>query len=390
MENKNSLKDLSAKESGWVAKIDSVITRAEKRVSTAVVSIFVGVVLMGLTHLYVAHAPFALGHGGGYFNLSVTPFNFQSGGALQNRILTPLLAHYSYFLPFFRNHDYVLFLDIIGSLFLCLVYIATRREGLSPWLSVMAAAVMAFSAPILFFLRFVGYTDITSYTLIFLAMMTVRNNLIWPWMLALSLFNHENNFFAFPWFGLFYYLRNERKISRSLIAALLMGVAVLPWYWWVSYVASQKPPTYTVSYYLSLSVMSQLGIVAANMYTGFFQAFKLFWVLPAYAMWVHLRQRNFAEAMLYLMIVGCATAQLCLAFDTSRLFTAAFPVIWLGFVTLAKNVEKGMFVKYMSHLFVINIFVPQYYVGADKLIQFYSPAGGWILKKFFNINIWEL
>lgn len=368
-------------------KFDAILIRVEKRITTVVVGVVVGLILLGLAHIYVDPAPGPVNHGGEYNIMSHAPFNLEEGRAMQNRILTPLLAHYAYYLPFFHDQDFILFIDFIGLIFLASIYLGARRDGLSPSLSAVAAAVMAFSAPILFFIHFAGYTDITSYTLIFLAMMSVRNNLVWPWILALALLNHENNFFAFPWFMLFYYLRNDRKISRTLVAILLMAASALPWYWWVGFVASHKPPTYTLAYYLSLSVHKTLLLTAANLYTGFFQAFKLFWALPVYAAWVHVRDRNLAEIGLYLLIVACAAAQLCFAFDTSRLFTAAFPVIWLGFITLAKRVDSGVFNKCIVHLIVLNLFVPQYYVGADKLVRFHSVPASWLLRKVFNMNV---
>jgi hypothetical protein len=132
-----------------------------------------------------------------------------------------------------------------------------------------------------------------------------------------------------------------------------------------------------------------LSSVAANLYTGCFQAFKLFWAIPLYATVVHIKRRDFAEITLYVSIVLCAGAQLGLANDTSRLMSSAFPVIWLGFLTLAKRWEPLMAQKVFVNLFLLNLFVPQYYVGQNVEMRFYSVPWSWLLKSFFGINTWR-
>jgi len=132
-----------------------------------------------------------------------------------------------------------------------------------------------------------------------------------------------------------------------------------------------------------------LSSIAANFYTGCFQAFKLFWAIPIYAVVVHLQKRQFAEIILYVLIVMCALSQLGLANDTSRLVSSAFPVIWLAFITLAKNWEYTWANKVLTHLFLLNLFVPQYYVGQNVEMRFYSVPWSWFLQSFFGINTWR-
>jgi hypothetical protein len=38
----------------------------------------------------------------------------------------------------------------------------------------------------------------------------------------------------------------------------------------------------------------------------------------------------------------------------------------------------------MAHLFVINLLVPQFYLGKDKPIRLYSVPEAWGLRKFFG------
>jgi hypothetical protein len=376
-------------EMNLTARIDALLLFFEKRVGRACSAILVATVLLVLAHVYVAPAPGPVNHGNDFNQMSFDPFDFTPGFKVHNRILTSFVAHYAYKLPFFPYRDFILVINIVGVCFISLLYGAARREGLSPTSSLLAAAVLTFSAPVLFFINYAGYTDITSYALVFLAMCTVRNNLVWPWMLALALLNHENNFFSFPWFLLFYYLRNDRKVYRALGAVGLMVLSAVPWYFWVRYVASFQAPLYGVSYYASLGMVTTLRMVLEYLYVGFFQAFKLFWVIPAYAIVTHLRERNFLEASLYLLIVACACAQLCFAIDTSRLISASFPVVWLGFLTLARRWNVVTFQRMIGHLFLLNLFVPEFYVGHDVLVRFYSRPVSWFLGWYFDMESWR-
>jgi hypothetical protein len=277
----------------------------------------------------------------------------------------------------------------IGALFLAAIYVAARREDLPPFTAMLGASIMAFSVPVLFFVHFAGYTDITSYLLTFLAILTVRCRVAWAAFLALSLLNHERNFFNYPWFLLFYHLRNQRSILKTAAAIVLMALSVAPWLWYVTLTASYKPTQYSVSYYLSLNPLGMLNLTAARFYTGFFQAFKLFWAIPAYALIQLARRRQFSEIFLYVLIVMSACAQLCFAHDTSRLLSSAFPVVWFGFLTLAKDGNAALVRRAFLHLFIINLFVPQYYVGQKTEIRFYSMPSSWFLLKYFGINTWK-
>ncbi|MEY4670102.1 MAG: hypothetical protein RL518_2801 [Pseudomonadota bacterium] len=367
--------------------IDSLLLSVECKLSKVLTSILVAGILFALANVYVTPAPGPVNHGQGYADLAHEPFNFMAGNALQNRILTPLVAHYLF--PSNPRGFFALFVKGIGTLFIALMYLSTRKEGLSPTFATLIAAIMTFSAPTLFFIHFAGYPDVTSYLLVFLAMLFVRNNLLWPLFLSLALLNHERNFFMFPWFLVYYYLRNNRSFHRTGVAIILMGLSAVPWFWYVQYVASFKPPQLSASHYLNLSFFSMLSSTAANLYTGCFQAFKLFWAIPLYATFVLLQKRQFAEISLYVLIVLCAGAQLAVANDTSRLVSSAFPVIWLGFLTLAKNWQPKTTQVALAHLFLLNLFVPQYYVGQNVEIRFYSVPWSWLLQSFFLINPWR-
>ena len=296
-----------------------------------------------------------INHGEGYAFLAHYPFDFAGGNALQNRILTPLIAHYVGIRTAFM---FIMFLNAICAFFAATAYVACRDEELPPQIAALAAAIFTFSSPVLFQIHYAGYTDITSYALVFLAMLTARGRFLWALFLALAMLNHERNLFVYPWFLFYYFLRNDRRFLRTAYAGTLMVLSLVPWRLYVQMVASYKAPAFSVEHYLNLNFGGTFGSISAHLYSGFFQTFKLMWALPAYAIIIHARRKNFAEIALYFMIVGSAFLNLFLATDTSRLLSISFPVIWLGFITLAKEWEAPTFYRRVALLFLLNLFVP--------------------------------
>ena len=327
-----------------------------------------------------------INHGEGYAFLAHYPFDFAGGNALQNRILTPLIAHYVGIRTAFM---FIMFLNAICAFFAATAYVACRDEELPPQIAALAAAIFTFSSPVLFQIHYAGYTDITSYALVFLAMLTARGRFLWALFLALAMLNHERNLFVYPWFLFYYFLRNDRRFLRTAYAGTLMVLSLVPWRLYVQMVASYKAPAFSVEHYLNLNFGGTFGSISAHLYSGFFQTFKLMWALPAYAIIIHARRKNFAEIALYFMIVGSAFLNLFLATDTSRLLSISFPVIWLGFITLAKEWEAPTFYRRVALLFLLNLFVPQYYVGQQHEYRFHSMPASWLWKKLFGVNTWE-
>jgi hypothetical protein len=364
-------------------QIDSQLTFLERTLGVFLTALLVGTTLSALARLYVTSEPNPIGDGVEYAAMAIDPFNFEDGRPLRHRILTPLIAHYTYEVPFFPRQNFILCLNFIGVLFLGLIYIAARQERLTPTTSVMAVGVMSFSAPLLFSIHCAGYTDITSYVLLFMTMRAVRNNLVWPLTLLLALLNNENNLFVFPWFLLFYYLRNDRRVIRAIGAGVLMSVIVGIWYYWMQYVASCKGSTYSLSQFFNQSLNEMITLVALTFYSGLFQAFKLFWGIPVYAIGAHIREKHFSEICLYVLIVACAGAQIFTSSDTSRLFAMAFPAIWLGFLTLARRWGESAFQTLMVPGFLIQLFIPQSYIAKGKEQLLYGLAMIWLLRTFF-------
>lgn len=366
--------------------MNSFILAAAQLIYRYLIGYLLAIFLLSIAHIYVTPAEGPVAHGAGYAWLAQDPFNFAQGHELQNRILTPLMAHYA---GIKTPLQFIMFMNLICAFFIATSYVACRYESLSPKIAVLCSAIFTFSLPVLFQIHYAGYADITSYALVFLAILTVQGRFLWALFLALAILNHERNLFVYPWFLLYYYLRNDRSILRTACAMILMALSLLPWRLYVQMVASYKAPAFSVEHYLNLNFGGTFGSISAHLYSGFFQTFKLMWALPAYALVIHIRKKNFAEVLLYCLIVASAFTNLFIATDTSRLLCISFPVIWFGFLTLAKEWGAQTFYQRVLHLFLLNLFVPQYYVGQNHEFRFHSLPASWLWKNIFAVVTWE-
>jgi hypothetical protein len=167
-----------------------VLDKVESRFGLYPTGFLLGMALVGIAAVYVTPAFHTVSLGAFYEILSLNPFNFPAANPLQLRILTPLLA---YFL-FFRGPLFLLFPLLVGVLFLTLIYTHYRKQDFGPLESLGMASLMAFSTPILHLLHFQGYTDTTSYLLLFLCLILIKTPL-WFLFFGLAILNHESNLF---------------------------------------------------------------------------------------------------------------------------------------------------------------------------------------------------
>jgi hypothetical protein len=339
------------------------------------------VMLLGAAHLYVNPVGTPLYHGLDYSQLSVEPFKFSANNPLQLRILTPLVAHYLGF----GGSQFMHFIRVVGGCFLVVVYVAGRRNNLEPVNSLLGSALFALTLPIISFIRFPGYTEITSYLCIFLAMLSVNRWWMWPLFLSLSILNHESNLCILPWFFIFHAWCHKGKWLPIAVSCVTLAISAVPWLVWVTYARNYSSPQYTPEFYLSANLWTKFSAISARYYSGLFATFKIEWVLPVFAVWRALVRIDLLTVAVYVVMVVCATAQLFLAHDTSRLLTLTFPLIWLGFLELNRVFSSTESAKILFLLLLINLFIPNYMCGTnyDPVIVLHSAPGVWILRRFF-------
>jgi hypothetical protein len=341
-------------------------------------------ILIAIAAVYVTPALHGINHGGLYARLADVPFNPPTScNVLQSRILTPAAAH----ILGLTGERYILLPLLMAAVLLAIVYAAFRRRRFEPSESVGAAALIAFSSPLLFLLHFPGYTDTTTYVLVYGAFLCAHHALIWPVLLAAAFLNHESAVFLFPWFVCSLLWRRPGwtaiTVGLSLLGILLLGVRAY-------HVEIHRlcPGAFSTHTFLDeRRIWANLRTIAVFFPWGVFEAFKLFWFLPlagASALWA--RGRKMETLLLALPVLG-ALAQLPLATDTSRLMGLAFPAVLLSLEPL-RDAWGMSFNKRLWTLIVLNFLVPQYYVGQHLAIYFIPLPVSLIMRVCFGIDPW--
>ncbi|HKR01548.1 MAG TPA: hypothetical protein VJT09_12795 [Pyrinomonadaceae bacterium] len=347
-----------------VKVLNRALLYIEKRSSLAATSLLVAVLLLGCAILYVGFAQLPVYHGVYYARLASDPF--EPGNPNAYRILTPLAAY----LLGLRGDRIIIFNAIAALLLLALVYYHSRKSEYSPGLSLAVALMLALTMPTLFTLFYGGYTDSTSYLLIFL-MMVCRERPAWFWLLFfLGLLNRESVVFLLPFFLLLHWhsLKSRRLFVRSVLAGL--GGVVLAYLLFRALINSHGAVKNNASFYLEPLIRDPLywlRQVADSYPQGFFSVFKLFWLLPLVAAVLALRRRNYMALALVLTPVLCAMAQSVIALDTSRMIAMAFPTLLVGVCVVRKKVGDDLLSAAVILLGLVNLLVPQYYVTSNDV-----------------------
>lgn len=348
-------------------RIDKRLEHLENAIGKPAVAFLCGLSLLLVAMLYGAPAWEVTFHGVTFSEMAKAPLIFSSENWVQYRILSPLLGH----LFFLRGNNFLWFMLLIAVLFLGLIYLLSRSKGMSPVESLGIISLMAFSTPVLFLLHFPGYTDLTTYIFIVLMMMHSEKKILCYFLFGISLFNHEMILFLVPWLA---FLLSENKfLNKKYFQTLsVLFLASLPYLVFRFYVTSRVDVHYNLSYYFSSNnIFWTLEHIWKLFPLGFFQAFKLFWLMPLLAIIYFAKQKNNFFLLSFVLIMAGTLLQLLIASDTSRLIGLAFPVILLGsFAMKEKWGEK--FSSRLWLLVLVNLFIPSCYVGQEVIVP-YAP-----------------
>jgi len=277
---------------------------------------------------------------------------------------------------------------LMGAALLTLVYVALRREGFRPSECVGAAALIAFSSPLLFLLHFPGYVDMTTYVLAYGAMLSAGRPLVWPVLFACAVLNHESALFLLPWLLACVSWRRpgwkKITVAFALLGALLLGVRA-----YETEIQRLCPRVFSSRTFLNeASILLTLRVIASFAPWGVFQGFKLFWFLPiaaAAALW---QRGRTMELILLALPVGGALAQLVLASDTSRLMGIAFPAVLLSLAPLREH-WGARFGERLWALILLNFLVPQYYVGQNLAIYLIPLPVSLFMRAALGVDPWS-
>ena len=364
-----------------IEAVERYLTHIESKVGIYLAGFVFSIILLLIASIYVTPALQCINHGEEYARLSMNPWDLQRASPLRMRILSPLIA---YFL-FLRGELFLFFPLLSGLLFLSVIYTTFRSQSLTSLQSLGMVSLMAFNTPILFTLHFQGYTDTLSYLLIFLCLI-VKDNLLAAIFLALSLFNHESNLFAFPYIVFSRCLRFTDKKQTIL----LFIMAMIPYVIYRYYIIQYAPVLYSTGYYLNAAqIRHNLLVIAKLLPIGIFEAFKLCWGIQIIAFVYLIKDKKYLEVCQIILFPVCAYLQLFIANDTSRLMGLAFPGILFSAKYL-KDYWGPLFTKRLWIIIGLNFLIPTYYVGQEAMIPFFPLPVTIIIRYVFDIDLWTL
>lgn len=345
--------------------ISSVLEKSETLFGKFFTGMLCCAVLMLIAILYGAPIWEPIFHGEAFSKMSEMPWKLSSEMALQYRILSPFLGY----LFFLRGPNFMWFMLIVALIFLTLVYLLSRKNGLNPIESLGISALMALSTPVLFLLHYPGYTDLTTYSLIVLIMFYRDKKLLCYLLTGIAFFNHEFIIYLVPWIA-FLLNGNTFKTKEYFKTLGILLMTSIPYLFFRFYVSSRVKVEYDMGYYFNANnILWTLNNIKKLFLLGFFEAFKLFWLLPVLAIMYERKQKINSLLIATILVIGGTLLQFLIVSDTSRLIGLAFPVILLS-AYIMKEKWKDAFAKRLWLLILINLFIPSCYIGQEYIIPF--------------------
>ncbi|MGH7893742.1 MAG: hypothetical protein ACREQL_03690 [Candidatus Binatia bacterium] len=307
-----------------------------------------------------------------YAALAQNPFALDQPSGCAYRRLTPLL---SYCLGL-RGDRIVWTNLLLAWLLIASIYAYFRRTAPRPGDAFFAATTMTFSMVTYSTLFNPGYCDTLTYLLVFvLWRVRSRARLFYP-LFLLCLLNREGVAFLVPWFAFLAISESTHKRHTTLEILAGYGTSLGLYVLFRAWVASHTPgPMLDADLFVAPLRIDPLHWVRRSFgYWGIgaFSVFKLLWAIPLVAMhslWQTGRRR---DAMSMLLLLGCALAQLVLAFDTSRLLTLSFMVMVVALLHLFETDAHG-FRGWVGWLVLGNLAVPDLYTAENIVAVMRSP-----------------
>lgn len=349
---------------GFVGWIHRTCAGLEARFGLAGAALVLGGLLLGLATLQSTPSLKLVNHGVLYARLSEAPLNFAEENWVQMRILTPLLGH----LLHLRGRAFIILPLAFALLFLASVYWHYRRLRFGEAASLGLASMMAFSTPVLFPLYGAGYVDPISTFLLFWCFALPHRPVLKALLYGLALFNHESALFALPWVLL--PADGERLVSRrTLLTVALCALAVALLFLWRDWVSSQVAVRFSNEFYVR-RIRKNIRIIGELFPLGIFEAFRLFWFLPVWALLQSIAAREWRQALWMTAVVGGALGQLVFGHDVSRLMGLAFPAILRGAERFRLRQGEQTFERFAWALVLFSFLVPVYEVRPPKVLRF--------------------
>ncbi|MBN8695089.1 MAG: hypothetical protein J0L87_01050 [Bacteroidetes bacterium] len=344
-------------------KINSFLLSTEQRLGLLFTSLLLAFVIIGFDMLYITPRFESAFHGAQYALLSEAPFDFTQANALRYRILPSLLGY----LTGLRGSLFFIVPLIFTLLLIAAVYFVYRKKNYSSIDSFLFTGLIAFSGTVYIQLQAAGYTDTAFYLFMFLSFAFVHRPFMSILFFLLGVFTHESCLFLLPALLLYFGYKNgnDKRILIKYVIGLLSALVIFLLYrMWIS---AHVKVEYDLNFYFSANNLKfTLKKVLPYFSVGGFYAFKLFWLLPVFAIYRFRKERLFVSILVTIII--CVFAQLIIAFDITRVICLAFPAILIAAERLHQECHDKGYTNYLLGLILANFFLLQYFMSADALI----------------------
>ena len=362
----------------WVTQTASGL---ENKWGLLPVSLLAGVVILLSSCVFVWPKVALEYHGIGYAELSKNIFNLDQENELRYRIFSPFIG----WLTQMKGNRFQVIPWTFLVLFLSAVYYEFRRMKYQPAMAFLASALMGFSCSTFLPLRSPGYVDPASYLFIFLIFTRIKNTPLVAIMLTLALLNHESVVFLLPAIIGYHFLMHsqdtsipkttwfQHNLGRTLKFAGSLGLAFIPFLIYRHWVNQHQIVHLSLSYYLSKgNILDCLNVTIVYAPMAAFYAFRLFWFFPIWAAWKNWQNKFKRKSIWYAFTFMLISAQLIIAYDTTRLFILAFPLILIGLKDLISSYGENFIIRKGWQLFALNLLILPYFVGRDQVFHLHS------------------
>ena len=348
-----------------MAALDRGLLALEEKYTLFGTSLVFAFLLMAAAAVYVRPTFFPWYHGIYYSQLAEHPF--QAANPNGYRLLTPLIAY----LVGLRGDRIIILNLFVALILLIVVYYHSRRQEYAPSLALAVTMMLALTMPTLFTIYYGGYTDSTSYLLIFLMLVCGRRPVLFWLLFLLGLLNRESVVFLLPFFALWHW--QSLKSSRIFIRSIIIGpVATIILYLLCrAAINTQTVVGHSGTFYfapLFKDPFFWLRQVARAYPLGVYSAFKLCWVLPIAAVLLAVREHRYMMVALVLTPVLFSAAQSFIALDTSRMLAMAFPSLLMAVIVLRVRFGDRRLGACVFLLVLLSVALPQVYVTSNEVM----------------------
>jgi hypothetical protein len=343
--------------------LDEALLRDESRFGKLVWTALLSLLLLLAAIVYTRPDTACNNLGFLYAQLAENPFDFAAGNPLSFRILTPLISY----AVGLRGANIIFTNLILAGVLIGTVYSIFRKISPRPGDAFLAAVVVTFSLVVLTTIHCGGYCDILTYLVVFLMWHFRSKRFLFYVLFLIGLFNRESIVFLLPWLVFISLEIPCSKTRRLAELAVGFALAILIYYLFRQWVGAQAEIEFSGNYYLRPLLDDPLKHFRNTFYyhgLGFFSVYKLLWCFPVLAAAAFWRDRNFRPLIGFALLLGGAWVQLFLAFDTSRMFTLGFMIMFLSLEYLLRT-DEYRFRKWAFAAVLINLLVPQMYTAAE-------------------------